>query len=241
MVDGPFVRPPASDEKARGRSVAALFVAEDGPYIDWPGVDAWPEARDARTYAGALPVVAHPPCERWGRFAKGAPCNQRFKVGDDGGCFQAALAAVQRCGGIIEHPQGSRAWRTFDLPIPSGRRWTTADAHGGRSCYIDQGAYGHIAKKPTWLYAVLPHFPKMDWTRVWGRPRIGGTGFHSRLERAKAKASSKGIPRFPEVSKADRYLTPRPFAQLLIELADSCNRAPIRRGPAQVQLEGIHG
>lgn len=202
--------------------VAALFVAPDGPYVGRPDVDAWTKDRDARLYAGSLPAVAHPPCERWGRFAKGAPYAQRFNVGDDGGCFEAGLRAVRRAGGVIEHPQGSRAWRHFGLPVPSGKGWTLPDAYGGRSCYVDQGAYGHRAKKPTWLYAVLPAFPELDWTRVWGRPRIGGTGFHSARERARARASSKGVKKFPEVSKAERYLTPLPFQALLLRLAGSC-------------------
>lgn len=171
--------------------IAALFVDPAGPYVGLTGVDPWDEERDARLYAGPWSVVAHPPCERWGRMAEGSPTHKRFKVGDDGGCFKAALAAVRRVGGVIEHPQGSHAWRHFDLPIPEGRGWTPADRFGGRSCYIDQGAYGHSAKKPTWLYAVLPTFPKMNWTRVWGRPYIGGDGFHSSAERARAKATGR--------------------------------------------------
>jgi hypothetical protein len=221
---------------------AALFVAPDGPYASDPRFDAWTEERDARLYAGTLPAIAHPPCERWGRFAKGAPYAQRFKVGDDGGCFESALRNVRRTGGVIEHPQGSRAWRHFDLPIPSGKGWTQPDAYGGRSCYVDQGAYGHRAKKPTWLYAVLPAYPELDWTRVWGRPRIGGTGYHSRLERLKAKASSKGVPKFPEISKAERYLTPAPFQALLVQLATSCaGWTPPGRRYRQTLGVAVHG
>lgn len=203
--------------------IAALFVSERGPYMGRPDVDPWPKERDARLYAGPGPVVAHPPCERWGRFAEGPPTAKRFRIGDDGGCFKAAVEAVRTYGGILEHPQGSYAWEEFFMPIPSGRGWTPPDAYGGRSCYVDQGAYGHRAKKPTWLYAVLPAYPKMDWTRVWGRPRIGGTGFHSALERAKAKASSKGVKKFPALSKPERYLTPKPFAEALLELAATCH------------------
>ena len=49
--------------------IAALYVQENGAYWDLPGVDAWPEARDARNYTGPLPVVAHPPCQLWGAMA----------------------------------------------------------------------------------------------------------------------------------------------------------------------------
>jgi hypothetical protein len=53
-----------------GIVIAALYVERGGPYFGIEGVDPWDEARDARTYAGPHPVVAHPPCERWGRYSK---------------------------------------------------------------------------------------------------------------------------------------------------------------------------
>jgi hypothetical protein len=144
-------------------------------------------------------------------------------VGDDGGCFAAALQAVRSCGGVIEHPQGSNAWRHFRLPIPEGRGWTVADAFGGRSCYVDQGAYGHKAKKPTWLYAVLPAFPKMDWTRVWDRPYVMPGGYHSARERARAKARVTAHHATGVISREERYLTPTPFKDALLQLAASCH------------------
>lgn len=204
--------------------VAALFVDPAGPYVGLPGVDPWDETRDARVYSGSDPVVAHPPCERWGRMAEGSPSHKRFKIGDDGGCFESALANVRRVGGVIEHPQGSHAWRTFGLPIPESesRRscgWTVADRFGGRSCHVDQGVYGHKAQKPTWLYAVLPDpFPRMDWTRVWERPYIGGDGFHSAAERARAKATGRWVPK-EQIPVGENHLTPPQFRDALLGLA----------------------
>jgi hypothetical protein len=52
--------------------VAALYVTKGGCYFGLEGVDPWDEARDARTYAGPWPVIAHPPCQRWGRFWHGS-------------------------------------------------------------------------------------------------------------------------------------------------------------------------
>jgi hypothetical protein len=100
--------------------VAALYVESNGAYIGLPDVHAWDEARDARDYAGPYPVVAHPPCERWGKFYrggmawKGAP----KKLGDDAGCFSAALSSVRQWGGVLEHPAGSLAWREHGLMTP---------------------------------------------------------------------------------------------------------------------------
>ena len=71
--------------------IAALYVMADGVYSGRPDVDVWDEARDARKYSGPWPVVAHPPCERWGRYWFGGPSVKVRKVkGDDDGCFAAA-------------------------------------------------------------------------------------------------------------------------------------------------------
>ena len=53
--------------------VAVLFARSDSNYRAIPGTDVFDLARDARTFRGGMPVVAHPPCRSWGRlrhFAK---------------------------------------------------------------------------------------------------------------------------------------------------------------------------
>ena len=136
--------------------IAALYVETDGVYYGRADVDPWDEARDARRYDGPHPVVAHPPCQRWGRFWHGSTRKpHQYKLGDDNACFAWAMNAVRRYGGVLEHPADSRAWGHFGMIRPErGRGWTRPDAHGGRSCYVEQGHYGHEARKPTWLYAV---------------------------------------------------------------------------------------
>jgi hypothetical protein len=147
--------------------IAALFVETYGCYFGLPGVDPWDESRDARLYAGPWPVVAHPPCQRWGRFWHGSTRKpHQFKLGDDGGCFEAALKAVRRWGGVLEHPADSRAWPKFGIPRPprSGG-WHPADAGNRWTCCVYQGHYGHLSGKPTWLYACVPHKPP---ELIWG-------------------------------------------------------------------------
>lgn len=140
-------------------TIAALFVETGGCYFGLPDVDPWDQPRDARTYLGPWPVVAHPPCERWGRYWHGSPRKpHQFRLGDDGGCFAAALASIRRWGGVIEHPAYSHAWNAFKLEPPSvhgGWRFT----RDGWTCHVEQGHYGHIARKATWLYFVGPHAP----------------------------------------------------------------------------------
>jgi len=59
--------------------VAALFVETDGCYFGVPDIDPWDINRDARDYRGPWPVVAHPPCQRWGRSRWGRS-EQRLPV-----------------------------------------------------------------------------------------------------------------------------------------------------------------
>jgi hypothetical protein len=145
--------------------IAALYVQRDGIYSGLAGIELWDAARDARTYAGPWPCVAHPPCQRWGRFWHGSTRKpHQYQLGDDGGCFAAALASVRRWGGVLEHPADSRAWSAHGLLAPprSGG-WITADWKGGWSCYVEQGFYGHAARKGTWLYAHGVELPSLHW------------------------------------------------------------------------------
>lgn len=144
--------------------IAALYVQRDGCYSELPEVDPWPEERDARCYDGPWPVVAHPPCARWGRFAHGGPAAPHTrKLGDDGGCFAAALASVRRWGGVLEHPAYSQAWLAHGLPWPPATGGWQQDIDGSWCCQVEQGFYGHPARKASWLYAVGTDLPSLRW------------------------------------------------------------------------------
>jgi hypothetical protein len=142
-------------------TIAALYVQRHGVYWGLPGVDPWDQTRDARNYNGPWPVVAHPPCSRWCRLAGLVEARWGHKRGEDGGCFAHALSAVRAFGGVIEHPAYSDAWLKFDLPTPTtGGGWQRGIC-GGWSCYVEQGGYGHPAKKATWLYAFGADVPSL--------------------------------------------------------------------------------
>ena len=136
--------------------VAALYVMEGGPYYDLPGVDPWPESRDARRYAGPLPVVAHPPCSSWCQLASVNEKRYGRRIGDDSGCFDAALRAVRTWGGVLEHPAFTLAWARFGLNRPTPGSWSRGLFDDGWVCEVSQAAYGHPARKLTWLYYVGP-------------------------------------------------------------------------------------
>jgi hypothetical protein len=187
-------------------------------------VDPWDEARDARTYAGPHPVVAHPPCQRWGRFWHGSPRKpHQFKLGDDGGCFEAAFDAVRRWGGVIEHPAHSKAWDAFNLFKPeTGGGWhTDTAATPAWVCHVEQGHYGHISRKATWLYVCgveLKHLPELNWTRSaqqlpqWMLDRYG----YERARRYGVVAMIGG-----KNKTAIRNATPVQFRDVLLSIARS--------------------
>lgn len=178
--------------------VAALYVDPKGPYpklvADW-----YDEARDARTYAGPLPIVAHPPCGPWGRL-------RHLYRGSEHDCAPRAVAQVRTFGGVLEHPAGSLLWNGMDMSRPG---WAP-DAWGGWTIEVCQCDWGHPARKRTWLYIVgtdnLPPRPPPREPTHWA-------------------SGSRNAPRGPVppgikvCSAQQRRRTPVAFAEWLIELA----------------------
>lgn len=190
------------------RPVAVLFARSDSNYLVEPGCDVYDAVRDARTFRGGKPVVAHPPCRGWGRlrhFAK--------PRADEKGLALFAVDQVRAWGGVLEHPAKSSLWEAKGLPQPGER-----DEFGGWTLAVSQCWWGHRARKDTWLYvcgvepAQLPAIPFVlgDGTHVIAQSRRLADGTRKR----------KGHPAWrPEVSKAEREYTPSAFAAWLVEVA----------------------
>jgi hypothetical protein len=206
------------EEGAQKMTVAVLFARADSHYRALPECDVWDKARDARKWPGGCPVIAHPPCRGWGRLrglANPEPGEKELAF--------FAIDQVQRHGGVLEHPAGSTLWRKAHLPAPMERGvcgWTLP---------IDQFWFGHRAKKATWLYIVgiepeqVPRIPIVlgDAPCVCGpagRRRDGG-----RLHKG-------DLGWRPEITKAERELTPPALAAWLVALARqasvSCSLSP---------------
>jgi hypothetical protein len=194
--------------------IAALFVERGGVYFGLEDVDPWDKARDARLYAGPNAVVAHPPCQLWVNFA--ALNFKRYggehnRPGADGGCFASALASIRRWGGVLEHPANSNAWAAYGLLRPAGEGWAQSarvDERGWSewACEVWQSAYGHRARKRTWLYYVGAKEPTdLNWERSSGTHQIGW------FDRIK-----------PTLPKKEASRTPIPFRDELLALARSC-------------------
>lgn len=191
---------------AKATDVAALFVDQDGDYPELV-TDWWCKDRDARNYDGPHPVVAHPPCQLWVNLARvnykryGGGHN---RPGNDHGMFASALASVRRWGGVLEHPAESWAWPAHGLQPPSKilPGWDRANCCEW-VCEVWQSAYGHPARKKTWLYYVGRVRPfDLRWERKAGTHQVGW------FDRNK-----------PTLGKKEAMRTPRAFAETLLDLA----------------------
>lgn len=137
-----------------GFKPVVLFGRKNSVYRQFD-LDVYDVLRDARNYAGNAPVIAHPPCRGWGRFRF-----QSKHLPGELDLAHFAVAAVRRCGGVLEHPAHSTLWPAAGLPAPGER-----DSFGGFTFPILQSWFGHEAPKATWLYFVgvspvdLPSLP----------------------------------------------------------------------------------
>lgn len=189
--------------------IAALLVQEGGCYFGLNDVDPWPEHRDARLYDGDDPVVAHPPCQLWGKMANvnfARWGGEHNRPGNDNGCFESAVRSVERCGGVLEHPAQTYAWAKYHLDKPAPYCWTKSKK--GWVCEVWQSAYGHRANKATWLYYVGSNPPfDLDWNRPKGSHQVG-------RQDQRGKSRNK-----PTLSKKEANATPIAFRDALIQLA----------------------
>lgn len=186
-------------------TIAVLFARSDSIYKSLPGCDVYDIERDALTWPGGSPVVAHPPCRAWGSFAWRA----RPREGERE-CAPWAVEQIRLHGGVLEHPAASKLWPEHGLPEP-GRR----DAWGGWTLPVNQHWWGHRASKRTRLYIVgcEPH-------RIPDMPMVLGEPAHVIGDSGRASMGTKR----PEISKAEREATPPDFAAWLVDLARRCAR-----------------
>ena len=187
--------------RAVGELIAALYVETDGAYFGLPDVDPWDEKRNALNYAGPYRVVAHPPCKHWSLMGQ---CRGYKPRDEDYAMFGHALEWVCRCGGVLEQPAHSKAWREFGLARPSAEGWTSQLGDPGWTCEVDQAHYGHPANKMTWLYYVGPEPPPLKWGRA---PFTGRT----------VRSDGGG-------GRDQRSRTPIAFRDLLLSLARGASR-----------------
>jgi len=188
-------------------TVAVLFARSDSVYKGLSGVDVYDQDRDARTYDGPWPVVAHPPCRAWGRLRHMA--NPRP---DERNLARLAVALVREFGGVLEHPQASTLWPAQGLPEPGCR-----DQFGGFTLPITQFSWGHRATKSTRLYIVgcepadVPVMPLV----LGDAPAVCGTSGR--------RADGTRKTDRPEICKAEREHTPYALAVWLVQLARACH------------------
>lgn len=191
--------------------VAVLFARADSHYKALPGCEVYDATRDARTYDGPWPVVAHPPCRAWATLRHHA-----LPRPDERNLARLAVALVREFGGVLEHPAHSKAWGAFGLLKPTaGAGWQRADGYA--VCYVEQGHYGHASRKPTWLLAAgVAELPDLNWTKgeqrlpAWMVERYG----YEKARRIGVVAMVGG-----KNKTAIRNATPEPFRDVLISIA----------------------
>lgn len=183
--------------------VAILFARRDSNYKLMPGCDVYDADRDARTFRGGLPVVAHPPCRSWGRlraFANPVPGERENALW--------AVEQVQAEGGVLEHPDGSTLWGSANLPKPG----CEPDQYGGWRFAAPQKWWGHRAEKNTWFYIV-----GVGARDIPAIPIILGEATH-------VVQSRKRHDYRPHITKAEREHTPPLLCEWLVTLARSASK-----------------
>lgn len=181
------------------KHIAALFVRIDSIYKTIPDVDCYDIERNALTFPGGMPVVAHPPCRGWGRLRQFSNATE-----EELQLAPWAIDQVRTWGGVVEHPANSSLWKYYNLPHPTIKE----DTYYGFTLDIDQFWFGHKAKKKTWLY-------------VCGINRVNIPAVPMRLDLIThvIKTSKYKTTSYKQSTKKERDATPPDLAYWLVNLA----------------------
>ena len=179
------------------RRVAVLCATAKSIYKTLPHLDVYDARRDARTFGGGCPVIAHPPCRAWSAFtahqAKPEPGERELGLW--------CVEQVRTHGGILEQPAYSRLFQTAGLP---GRNESDSM---GFTVEVWQGWWGTPTRKRTWLYFAHMPFNAAD------------------LELPFCLLSPNGdCERWKQLSYAARSATPLSFARWLVAYARCVRR-----------------
>ncbi len=182
------------------KKIVALFVRSDSIYKTMPGIECYDINRNALTWRGGCPIIAHPPCRTWGMLA-----HMANHIPGEHELALWALKQAEKYGGVVEHPRNSRLWKHIKN-----------DA--GYIIEINQFDFGHVASKPTRLYIcgcpknLLPPMPLHN----MGTPRKTITGIVGQPGR--------------RCTQYERETTPLKFAKWLVKVARKCHYNAAVRG-----------
>ncbi len=182
------------------QSVAVLCAARRSVYKDIPGCDVYDIDRDARTFPGRMPVIAHPPCRFWSAYCAHQARAKNPEAEKSLGIWCAFQ--VRQWGGVLEQPAHSRLWNACHLPKPNVTGRPNED---GFSIELPQYWFGDSREKSTWLYfkGILPSdLPPMPF-------RLKPDGGDRRIWQLMS-------------SKNQREKTPTEFAKWLVDCARQC-------------------
>lgn len=193
------------------KEVAVLCCSRNSVYKTLPGTDCFDVSRDARTFGGGKPVLAHPPCRLWSAYCAHQAKSDNPEEEKRLGLF--CVAMVRRWGGVIEQPAHSRLWQAGMMPRPGLTVNVNLD---GFSIEVSQFWFGDNREKATWLW-----FNGIDPTDLPSMPfRLKPDGGDRRIWQLMS-------------SRNEREKTPKPMAEWLLSVArlTTIARAPIAPEP----------
>lgn len=173
------------------KTVSILCAARNSIYHAMPDVIVYDELRDARTFPGDTPIVAHPPCRSWSAYcahqAKPQPGERELGIW--------CCGQLRQCGGVLEQPAHSRLFAAGGLPTPGtsgGNLW---------SAEVLQCWWGDSRRKATWLCFSMVDREQIEFPLT-------------------LRSSDAGDRRRWQVmSRHQRSATPEAFARWLVDVA----------------------